>query len=87
MAVARKRLTEISQAGVLLTQMHTFGNPGRDPRGHTVSVVYVGYLPVGAEAKAGDDAAETGWFKVNELPALAFDHDKIIEMATSIFLV
>jgi 8-oxo-dGTP diphosphatase len=86
-AAARELQEETGLTGLILTQMHTFGNPGRDPRGHTVSVAYVGYLPLGAEAKAGDDAAETGWFKMNELPGLAFDHNAIIEMAESIFLV
>ena len=86
-AASRELREETGLQGILLTQMHTFGNPGRDPRGHTVSVVYVGYLPVGAEAKAGDDAAETGWFRVDELRDLAFDHDRIIDMAASIFLV
>ena len=86
-AAARELKEETGLSGILLTQMHTFGNPGRDPRGHTVSVVYVGYLPVGAVAKAGDDAAEAEWFKVNELPDLAFDHNLVVEMAASIFLV
>ncbi len=31
--------------------------------------------------KAGDDAAKTAWFSINNLPKLAFDHQKIIEMA------
>jgi len=86
-AAARELHEETGLTGLILTQMHTFGNPGRDPRGHTVSVAYVGYLPLGAEATAGDDAAEAGWFKLNELPGLAFDHNVIIEMAKSIFLV
>ena len=86
-AAARELQEETGLKGILLTQMHTFGSPGRDPRGHTVSVVYVGYLPLGAKAKAGDDAAKTEWFNVNELPELAFDHDSVIDMAKSIFLV
>ena len=86
-AAARELQEETGLSGILLTQMHTFGNPGRDPRGHTVSVVYVGYLPLGAKAMAGDDAAEAQWFRVNDLPDLAFDHIKIVEMAESIFLV
>ena len=86
-AASRELREEAGLKGILLTQMHTFGNPGRDPRGHTVSVVYVGYLPLGAQARAGDDASEAQWFRVDELPELAFDHIKAVEMAGSIFLV
>lgn len=86
-AAARELEEETALKNILLTQMHTFGDPGRDPRGHTVSVVYVGYLPEGAEAKAGDDAAEAEWFKLNEMPAMAFDHQEIVDMAEGIFLV
>jgi 8-oxo-dGTP diphosphatase len=54
-------------------------DPSRDPRGHTVSVVYL-MEPIGKlEPKAGDDAKEIGWFSLNSLPRLAFDHLEIIE--------
>lgn len=86
-AAARELEEETSLKGILLTQMHTFGEPGRDPRGHTVSVVYVGYLPEGAVARAGDDAAQAAWFSLDDLPSMAFDHDKIVAMAGSIFLM
>jgi len=86
-AAARELEEETHLRDILLTQMHTLGNPGRDPRGHTVSVVYVGYLPEGAEARPGDDAAATAWFKLDELPPMAFDHGMVVEMAEGIFLV
>ena len=86
-AAARELKEETGLSDILLTQMHTFGNPGRDPRGHTVSVVYVGYLTDESTARAGDDAAAAEWFKTDELPDLAFDHDVVVEMAESIFLV
>lgn len=86
-AAARELEEETSLKGILLTQMHTFGEPGRDPRGHTVSVVYVGYLPEGAVARAGDDATQAAWFSLDDLPSMAFDHDKIVAMAGSIFLM
>jgi len=86
-AVARELEEETGLKDILLTQMHTFGDPGRDPRGHTVAVVYVGYLTDKAEAIAGDDAARVEWFKIGKMPPMAFDHDLIVEMAESIFLV
>lgn len=86
-AAARELEEETNLSDVLLTQMHTFGTPGRDPRGHTVSVVYVGYLPRGAVAVAGDDAAKVGWFPPADLPEMAFDHEMVIDMAVEIFLV
>lgn len=86
-AAARELKEETGLEDILLTQMHTFGNPGRDPRGHTVSVVYVGYLTEEKVAIAGDDAAEAEWFKTNELPQMAFDHNMVVDMASSIFLI
>jgi 8-oxo-dGTP diphosphatase len=86
-AAARELEEETALKGILLTQMHTFGSPGRDPRGHTVSIVYVGYLPEGATAKPGDDAIEADWFSPGDLPPMAFDHNMVVEMAESIFLV
>jgi len=86
-AADRELEEETSLKDILLTQMHTFGSPGRDPRGHTVSVVYVGYLPEGDTAKAGDDATEAEWFKLDNLPAMAFDHNMVVEMGESIFLL
>jgi 8-oxo-dGTP diphosphatase len=65
-----------------LEQLHTAGDPGRDPRGWTVSVVFLARVdrrkPM---AKAGDDASEARWFPLDALPPLAFDHATILERA------
>ncbi|MDL5502536.1 MAG: hypothetical protein QSU88_04900, partial [Candidatus Methanoperedens sp.] len=53
----------------------------RDPRGHTVSICYI--AKGSGILKAGSDAKDTGLFGVNEIPKLAFDHNKIIENAKS----
>jgi 8-oxo-dGTP diphosphatase len=80
---ARRELEEetgVSVAG--LDQLYTFGDPGRDPRGWTVSVVYLSRVEKSAvQPRAGDDAAEVGWFALDELPPLAFDHASILERA------
>jgi 8-oxo-dGTP diphosphatase len=76
--------THINQ--IELKQLKTYGAPGRDPRGRTISVVFGGYLNSEQEAQAGDDAKETHWFPVNELPPLAFDHELIIEESLDILI-
>ena len=64
-------------------QLKTYGTPGRDPRGRTVSVVYHALIEQkDSEVKAGDDAAEAQWFNVHHLPeVLAFDHAEILQDA------
>ncbi|QSR87940.1 NUDIX domain-containing protein [Methylacidiphilum caldifontis] len=62
-----------------MIQIGAFGKPGRDPRGRVISVAYLAVKPL-EELKpvAGDDAKETGFFSLNKLPSLAFDHDSLI---------
>jgi 8-oxo-dGTP diphosphatase len=85
-AAARRELREETGATrVHLQQLHTFGDPGRDPRGWTISVAYVALLgpehASGAELQAGSDASELGWFNLHDPPSLAFDHGKILACA------
>lgn len=53
-----------------------YSDPDRDPRGHTVSVVFTG-ASSGAP-RAADDAREVGIFEPDRLPPLAFDHARIL---------
>lgn len=63
-------------------QVGVFSDPGRDPRGRVVTVAFYAFADMGQELiRAGDDAAETGWFSLAALPSLAFDHREIIETA------
>lgn len=62
-----------------LYQIGAYGKPGRDPRGHMVSIAYLGYSEDKTTIKAMDDAKEIKWFKLSKLPELAFDHLEIIE--------
>lgn len=68
-----------------LRQVATYGNPGRDPRGWTVSVAWTadaGESP--PVAVGGDDAAEAAWHRLDDLPRLAFDHSEMIADALAI---
>ncbi|MGH9459304.1 MAG: NUDIX domain-containing protein [Thermoanaerobaculia bacterium] len=80
-AAARELEEECGVGGVDLWQLRAFGAPGRDPRGHTVSIAYLGILHGTTDAKAADDAAEVHWFPIEGLPPLAFDHQEIINTA------
>ena len=62
-----------------LNEFAAFGTPGRDPRGRTISIVFWGIVDNKTAIEAGDDAAKVQWFRINELPQLAFDHEEIIE--------
>ena len=78
-AAYRELQEETNITNIKLTQFYAFGDKGRDPRGHTVSVVYFGFIEnLQTNEIAGDDAASLKWFNIDDLPQLAFDHDKII---------
>jgi 8-oxo-dGTP diphosphatase len=79
-AAARRELKEETGIAVKhLEQLGTFGDPGRDPRGRTISVVFLGRVnPTRVQPKAADDAAQVGWHNLQYPPKLAFDHAKIL---------
>jgi len=80
---ARRELHEETGVEVItLEQLHTFGDPGRDPRGWTVSVAFLGrVLAKKIRPQASDDAVAVAWHFVDDPPPLAFDHAEILEMA------
>ncbi|MEE9614631.1 MAG: NUDIX hydrolase [Thermodesulfobacteriota bacterium] len=79
-AARREAIEETSLSVRLVCQMHAYSDPGRDPRFHTVSVVFVAEAPPGAEPVARDDARAVGVFTEDTLPApLAFDHAEILK--------
>jgi 8-oxo-dGTP diphosphatase len=53
-----------------------YSRPDRDPRGHTVSLVFTAVAS--GEPRAGDDARDVGVFDPARTPPLAFDHQQII---------
>jgi 8-oxo-dGTP diphosphatase len=82
-AAARRELKE--ETGVeaeRLEQLYTFGDPGRDPRGRVISVVYLAIVDAAKlMPRAADDAAEVGWHPLSQPPPLAFDHAEILACA------
>ena len=80
---ARRELKEETGVAVEdLEQLTIAGDPGRDPRGWTVSAVFWARVDAAtANAVADDDAAEVGWFDLDELPEMAFDHAMILGRA------
>ncbi len=78
-AAARELEEETGLSGLALTQGLAYGRPGRDPRGWTITIAFYAALDRDPPApRAGDDAAAAQWLPLDELPALAFDHDQII---------
>lgn len=62
----------------LKEQLHTYSDPKRDPRKHTITTVYIATAQGTPQAR--DDAAELGIFSKQDINfPLAFDHAKILE--------
>jgi len=80
-AAIRELREETGVDKVYLEQLYTFGDPKRDPRGRVVTVAYYALVSHSQALHAGTDASDAAWFPVSELPALAFDHRKIVEYA------
>jgi 8-oxo-dGTP diphosphatase len=82
-AAARELREETGIQGLNLTQFRAFGAPGRDPRGHVVSIVYLSVIDVRnpPTLEPGSDAAGARWWSIGRLPTLAFDHRQILTSA------
>jgi 8-oxo-dGTP diphosphatase len=83
-AAARELLEETGVIATGLRLLGVYDTPGRDPRGPTVSVVFLMRAGEELEAVGADDAADARWFELAELPELAFDHGEAIADAVSL---
>jgi len=73
---------ETGVGGVYLEQLYTFGAPERDPRERVISIAYYALIPSDRlQLRAATDAEAVGWFALDELPELAFDHRDIVGFA------
>lgn len=80
---ARRELREETGIEKLyLEQLYTFGDIGRDPRGRVITVAYYALVKLAAyDVNAATDASSAAWFPVADVSRLAFDHEKILEVA------
>ena len=77
----RELKEETGMMNAFIQQFHTFSNPLRDPRERVITIAFYALVRI-QEVKGGDDAASARWFPLDEIPALAFDHDHMLRMAT-----
>ena len=84
-AARRVLQAETGVHDLYLEQLYSFGTPDRDPRERVITIAYYAIVnlfdhPVG-KAAPSCASQEAGWFAMDRLPALAFDHSAIIETA------
>jgi 8-oxo-dGTP diphosphatase len=78
-AVKREAYEETNLQVEPVEILGVYSDPKRDPRGHTISIAFIGKITGGAE-KAGDDASSIEWISVNDNELqLAFDHRRILQ--------
>jgi ADP-ribose pyrophosphatase YjhB (NUDIX family) len=81
-AARRELEEETGLKNIFLEQLYTFGDLNRDPRERVVTVAYYALVNFeGHDVHASTDARSAAWFSVNDLPKLAFDHEKILKTA------
>lgn len=78
-AVRREAKEETNLELTKIKQFHTYSDPARDPRFHTIGTVFIAQAK--GEPKAGDDACGLGVIKLSEIENMefAFDHKKILQ--------
>lgn len=77
-AARREAKEEIGLDVHLIEQFYVYSDPDRDPRQHTISIVFIATAT--GEPQAADDAKNVGIFELWQLPSnLCFDHDKIMQ--------
>ncbi len=78
-AAVREMLEETKLKIKLEGLLGVYSHPKRDPRSHTLSIVFVGKALNADELCAGDDAKNAAFYPLDALPPLVFDHMHIVE--------
>lgn len=76
----RELQEETGLTGAYIEQFYTFTDPHRDPRERVITIAYYALVQI-QDVRGGDDAASAQWFALDEVPQLAFDHDRILREA------
>ncbi len=76
-AVRREVLEETGLQTKVASLFGVYSSPDRDPRGHTISIVYE-LEKIGGDLKSGSDAADVQLIPLKDVPELAFDHGEIV---------
>lgn len=76
----RELKEETGLENAYIEQFNTYSDPGRDPRERVITIAHYALVRI-QEVKGGDDAAKAQWFPIDDVPQLAFDHDKILRDA------
>ena len=77
-AAVREAEEEVSLKVKLIEQFYVYSAPDRDPRQHTLSIVFIAIAK--GQPVAADDAKNLGIFNQYDLPSnLCFDHDRVLE--------
>lgn len=78
---ARRELQEETALDCsFMQQLHAYSSVDRDPRERVITIAYLALTKI-QDVEGGDDASKARWFGINEVPSLAFDHDKILRDA------
>jgi 8-oxo-dGTP diphosphatase len=81
-AAMRELQEETGITEIFLEQLYTFGNVDRDPRERVITIAYYALINLmEQQINATADAKSAQWFSIDQIPILAFDHQKILEVA------
>jgi len=77
-AARREALEETGLRVRLTGLLGVYSAPHRDPRSHTLSVIYTARAENPGDVRGGDDAVEAAFYPLDRLPPLVFDHDRAL---------